>query len=209
MSTIETTTKTERQVDYEALYLALHLCCGIDGRFCFRHPFLKGEHAYATNGVICARVPASIAPWVRERQYTPDCADQAWDASLYADTPTPWPKFPKVKVEKCQICWEGARGDFPCSVHECTDMDLPLLPCPKCGMLVCNEASDHITMGRCVFNTRYVRRLARIGAVMFQPKKDDGTHPWRFTVEDLYIEGLVMPVTTEAKFYHKVEGGAS
>ena len=200
-----TTAKQEEKqyVNVEAVHVALSMCCGMDGRYYLRRPFLRGASVYATNGIIIAQVPSWAAPEVREVEYTPDTSNMPWDSALYAADFTPWPDFPKIKVEKCGTCFENARKDCPPSVWEMTERESPFLPCPKCGMYVCEEAPNHITMGRCVFNTRVVRRLASIGAMMFQPRKDDGVHPWRWTIPELFMVGLVMPVTTEAKFYHK------
>ena len=124
--------------------------------------------------------------------------------ALYVENPTPWPKFPKPKAEKCSVCWEGARKDFPCSVHETADHELGnLMPCPSCGMLCAHEANDAVVLGAMVFNSAQVRRLATIGAEMYAPVKDDGKRPWRLVVEDLYMDGLVLPIATEAEYFKK------
>lgn len=195
-------------VDFEAVYIAMTLCCGMDGRYDFRRTFRKNDWVYASNGVILARVPAWCARWSIERPYTPDPSDQAWDRALYVESPTPWPKFPKPKSEKCSVCWGGARKDFPCSVHEITDHDLGnLMPCPSCGMLVTHEASNAVVLGSMVFNSAQVRRLASIGAEMYAPLIDDAKRPWRFTVDCLYMEGLVLPIATEAEYFKKDKVG--
>lgn len=198
-------TPTRVFVDREGLYVALHLLCGSDGRYRLRMPFKRGEFAYATNAVACARVASKLAPWVNEREYTPDPSSQRWDRSCYATEPTPWPKFPKPKVSKCGCCCEGDRKHSPCSVWELKYAE-HLVACPACGMLNCQEESNHITLGRCVFNVRTARRVASIGGVMFAPLTDDGKRPWYWTVDDLGIEGLLMPEATEAEFL-AVHGG--
>lgn len=201
---VDSPTDSKKYVNIEAVYLALTLCCGIDGRYHFRLPFRKGEWVYASNGVIIARVPAWCAPWATEQTHTPDPRDQAWDKALYVDAPSPWPKFPKPKAEKCSVCWEGARKDFPCSVHETADHELGnLMPCPSCGMLCAHEANDAVVLGAMVFNSAQVRRLATIGADMYAPAKDDGKRPWRFVVDDLHMDGLVLPIATEADYFKK------
>lgn len=198
-------TPTRVFVDREALYVALHLLCGIDGRYHLRMPFRRGDYAYATNAIVVARVAARLAPWVIEREYTPDPSSQAWDRSLYAAKPTLWPKLPRVKVSKCGCCSEGDRKYSPCNVWELKHAE-HLVACPTCGMLNQEEESNHVTLGQCVFNVRTARRVASIGGVMFAPLTDDGKRPWYWTVDDLGIKGLLMPVATEAEFL-AVHGG--
>ena len=156
--------------------------------------------------MIPARVPAWCAPWATEQTHTPDPSDQAWDKRLYVETPTPWPTFPKPQGREMLgvlgRCPQGFRARFtkPPTTNSATSCRARRAGCSV------HEANDAVVLGAMVFNSAQVRRLATIGAEMYAPVKDDGKRPWRFVVDDLYMDGLVLPIATEAEYFKKDNG---
>lgn len=193
--------ETPKHVNQEAVYLALQMCCGGDTRYNLRRPFKSGRDVYATNGIIIARVPEWAAPWVTGREQTPGCQELPWEPEKYANTPTPWTKFPKPIVPECSRCEELAKGEKEslsedASVWELLDFADPPQICSKCGMYTASEVGADYQLGSAWFNARQCRKLATIGAQMYAP-----LHPgkgnleaWRWEIPDLYMIGLLMPV---------------
>ena len=182
----------------------LTLCCGIDGRYHFRLPFRKGEWIYASNGVILARVPAWCTVGDRADPHAGPERSGVGTKALYVETRRRGRSSPTQGREMLGVLGRCPQKDFPCSVHETADHELGnLMPCPSCGMLAVHEANDAVVLGRwCSTRRRCVgwRRSARRDV---RPVKDDGKRPWRFVVDDLYMDGLVLPIATEAEYFKK------
>lgn len=191
-------------VNYEAVHIALTMCCGGAVRYDLRRPFRQGRNVFATNGIIIARVPEWAAPWVNEPDYpkrqTPGCVDLPWAPDLYSNLHTPWPTMPKPIVPRCDACEEtkGRKedgGPAP-SVWELCDFGDPQQICKSCGAYTASEVGADYLVGPSCFNIRQCRKLYTLGAVMFAPlvAEKDPLAAWRWEIEDLKMIGLLMPV---------------
>jgi len=189
--------KAPKRVNTEAVHIALSMCCGANGLHQFRRPFLYLGHVYASNGPICARVPAWAAPWVGEVKNSPPCGELPFDPVLYATTSTLFHQLPKPVVSKCDRCevTNGKRNeDWPPSYHDLLDFDGPPQICRRCGMYSASEESGDVQIGEAWFNVRNCRKLATLGAVMYAPLGENVLKPWRWEIPELHMDGLLAPL---------------
>jgi len=189
--------KTPKRVDTEAVHIALSMCSGADGLYQFQRPFLHLGHVYASNGPICARVPAWAAPWVGKVKDHPPCGRLPFEQDLYETTSTPFPQLPKPVVSKCDRC-EDKRTEppetLPPSYHDLLAFDGPPQICPRCGMYSASEESKDVQIGEAWFNVRNCRKLATLGAVMYAPLGENVLKPWRWEMPELHMDGLLAPL---------------
>jgi len=189
--------ETPKHVNTEAVHIALSMCSGADGLYQFRRPFLYAAHVYASNGPICARVPAWAAPWVGEVENSPPCGRLPFAQDLYETTSTPFPKLPKPVVSKCDRCEEKRTEPpetLPPSYHDLLAFDGPPQLCQTCGMYSDSEERGDVQIGKALFNVAQCRKLATLGAVMYAPLGDNVLKPWRWEMPDLHMDGLLAPL---------------
>ena len=185
-------------VSQEAVHLALSLCTGLDARHDLRRPWRHGEHVYASNGIIIARVPAVCAPWVHEEpgRRAPGVDGLPWAPELYGNSKVYWPRLKPAVVKPCEACEEEAGDDYEPTVYSMTDL-VRAVPCPTCAAIAAEESDATVSIGGMLWRLREVRKLWTIGADLYpplNPAKEGNAAGWRWEVPDLCMVGIVLPM---------------
>lgn len=166
-------------------------------RYAIHAPFAFQGFVCATDGRICCRVKAELAPWAQAvpdivRANVPPLDQLPWDAKNYGE-PVPLWDLGEPITEPCPEC-EGY-GFYP---GRDRGYDGRRIPCESCGGKGKHERIRAVAIDEARgirLSEGYCRTLMRHGVTAVAlPKKsiDRGLHPVRWTAGD--IEGLLMPL---------------
>lgn len=169
-------------------------------------PSLLGGHAYATNGRIAARVPASLLAWAAERgEGGPvglDSRFASWGAALSSTGVAPPPcGFGAIDCPRC--AGSGAR----CVATAC----MPCGACDGSGEIPSNRPVEILPGFRLA--ERYVALIARFDGRLYLPSVPTpgapagfvcrGGQPGAFGEPEAWsgfiVEGFVMPIDPGAR----------
>lgn len=185
-------------VDHDAVHVALSLFTSKGGRYSLQRPWTADGWVYTSDGRTLARVPSWAAPWVTptdiENRIVPSVLEMPWERERYEDKRTDIPELPKLKIEPCEACFEGATLVDRTVWFMMGDTE-ERHACPKCGMFGAPEVNVSVKVGKSIFGSALLRRLASIGADLYAPKRP-GRHnlsAWWWEMNGICMDGFLMP----------------
>ena len=175
-----------------------------DTRFTLTLPSIQGEHVYATDGRIMARLSVGdLGDDVRraidqQKDKPPKMSPMAdWDGQCYSEEPIALDRLdlPDLTPQKCTRCDGDGHRD-----RECGECGSPYeWECPDCdGVGEIRRESVPIEVAPGIHLNNYLTAvLSEAGALLFASKLGGYAKPVRFTCPD-GIEGLVMQMRVDA-----------